>query len=130
MVDVDVNAGFGEVLGLKYSAIGPDRVLAEITVNPALHQPDGIVHGGVYCAIVEALGSVGGSRWYGDRGRVVGVNNSTDFLHAVREGTLYGEATPIHRGRLQQLWAVTIADAEDRLVARGTLRLANLPDSA
>jgi acyl-coenzyme A thioesterase PaaI-like protein len=36
-------------------------------------------------------------------------------------------ATPIHRGRRQQLWLVTITDADQRVVARGQVRLQNLP---
>ncbi|MFJ4657060.1 PaaI family thioesterase [Nocardia sp. NPDC088792] len=127
MVGDNINAGFGDVLGLKYSEVTSDRVAAELSINPTLHQPDGIVHGGVYSAVVEALGSVGGSHWYGERGRVVGVNNNTDFLRATREGTLYGVALPLHRGRAQQLWAVTITDSEGKLIARGNVRLANLP---
>lgn len=126
MVRTDINAGFGEVLGLEYSEVTGDRVAAEFVLNPTLHQPDGIVHGGVYCAVVEALASVGGSEWYGDKGRVVGVNNNTDFLRAIGDGILYGEALPVHRGRSQQLWTVAITDGEGRLVARGNVRLANL----
>ncbi len=57
---------------------------------------------------------------------MVGVNNNTDFLRAVGSGMLYGTAIPIHRGRRQQLWQVTIVDSDERLVARGQVRLQNL----
>ena len=36
--------------------------------------------------------------------------------------------TPIHRGRLQQLWLVEIHDEQARLIARGQVRLQNLRD--
>jgi acyl-coenzyme A thioesterase PaaI-like protein len=36
-------------------------------------------------------------------------------------------ATPLHRGRLQQLWLVEIDDQSGRTVARGEVRLQNLP---
>lgn len=39
---------------------------------------------------------------------------------------LYGRVEPIHRGRSQQLWLVTITDDDDRVVARGQVRLQNL----
>jgi acyl-coenzyme A thioesterase PaaI-like protein len=39
---------------------------------------------------------------------------------------VYGSAEPIHRGRRQQLWVVTITDDSDRVVARGQVRLQNL----
>jgi uncharacterized protein (TIGR00369 family) len=88
----------------------------------------GIVHGGVYCSMVESLASVAAYTWIAAKGggSVVGVNNNTDFLRAISSGTVYGAATPVHRGRRQQLWIVTISDSDDRLVARGQVRLQNL----
>ncbi|MGA4790807.1 PaaI family thioesterase [Nocardia sp. AB354] len=53
---------------------------------------------GVYSVIVEAAASLGAGLWLGDRGRVVGVNNTTDFLRAVHDGALTATATPIFRG--------------------------------
>jgi uncharacterized protein (TIGR00369 family) len=44
----------------------------------------------------------------------------------VNSGRLTATATPIHRGRSQQLWQVAITDEQDRLVARGQVRLQNL----
>ncbi len=118
---------FSDLIGLKYTEVSPDRVVGEWVVSPQLHQPAGIVNGGVYCTVIETLASVGGGVWYGDRGSVVGVNNNTDFLRAVRDGALRGIATPVHRGRLQQLWQVAITDEQDRVIARGQVRLQNLP---
>ena len=86
------------------------------------------MHGGVYCAMVESLASVAAYTWIDANGggSVVGVNNNTDFLRAISSGVVHGAAVPIHRGRRQQLWQVTIVDAEERLVARGQVRLQNL----
>lgn len=122
----DVTGTFEEVIGLQFTEITPDRVAASWTVKPHLHQPYGIVHGGAYCSVIETLASYAGAVWFGERGNVVGVNNTTDFLRAVREGTLTAVATPLHRGRLQQLWQVHITDEQDRLVARGQVRLQNI----
>ncbi|MGW5381723.1 PaaI family thioesterase [Nocardia sp. NPDC003963] len=124
----EINKGtFADLMGLRVTELGPDRVRGEWTVTPQLHQPAGIQNGGVLCTVVETLASTGGAAWYGGRGVVVGVNNNTDFLRAVREGTLQAEATPLHRGGMQQLWQVVITDADDRLIARGQVRLQNLP---
>ncbi|WP_437126399.1 PaaI family thioesterase [Nocardia mangyaensis] len=117
---------FTDLIGLRFTEVSADRVAGEWEVRPQLHQPAGIQNGGVYCTVIETLASVGAGVWFGDRGSVVGVNNNTDFLRAVREGVLTGEATPIHRGRSQQLWIVVITDAEGRTVARGQVRLQNL----
>jgi uncharacterized protein (TIGR00369 family) len=57
---------------------------------------------------------------------VVGVHNGTDFYRAAREGEMTSVATPVHRGRLQQVWLVETSDEQGRLVARGQVRLQNL----
>ena len=120
---------FVDYLGLELTSIGPDQVLARWTARPELHQPYGIVHGGAHCGVVETLASIGAATWLGDRGKVVGVNNNTDFYRAVEEGPLSSSAVPLHRGRSQQVWVVETRDAEDRLVARGQVRLQNLYQS-
>jgi 1,4-dihydroxy-2-naphthoyl-CoA hydrolase len=122
-------APFDKELGLVFTEISPDRTQAQLDVQSKLLQPMGIVHGGVHCAIVESLASVAAYTWLnanGGGGSVVGVNNNTDFLRAIGSGTIRGTAIPIHRGRRQQLWQVTIVDSDDRLVARGQVRLQNL----
>ena len=119
---------FGEHVGLRFVEAAPDRLVATWTVGPHLLQPYGIVHGGVHCTVVETLGSVGGAIWFGERGKVVGVNNSTDFYRAVTEGEITSTATAVHQGRSQQVWVVESRDADGRLVSRGQLRLQNLPN--
>lgn len=121
--------GFDEQLGLHITEAGPDRVVGTLDAAPHHQQPYGVVHGGVYCTIVESLCSTGAALWAMDQGMagVVGVANATDFLRAHRTGRLTGEATPIHRGRRQQLWETVIRrDGDGKPVARGTVRLQNL----
>ncbi|AEB44178.1 MULTISPECIES: PaaI family thioesterase [Micromonospora] len=126
----ELSTGFFALLGLEYGEASGDRVTVRWRVRPELLQPYGIQHGGVYCSVVETAASVGAGLWLGERGRVVGVSNQTDFLRPVGDGELTAIATPVHRGRSQQLWQVEITDAKDRLVARGQVRLQNLyPDS-
>lgn len=121
---------FPEHLGLEIIDAGIDRVTGALEVSPTHHQPYGVVHGGVYCSIVETLASIGGALWAMDQGMagVVGVANSTDFLRPHRSGRLEAEATPIHRGRSQQLWQVTITNEAGKLVARGQVRVQNLSE--
>ena len=129
-METTYTGGFVGWLGLEFSEVDGDRVVAAWDVRPDQHQPYGLVHGGIYCSVIESLASIGGAFWYGDRGQVVGVSNSTDFLRSTKEGRLTAKAEPVHRGRLQQLWLVEIRDPDDRLVARGQVRLQNLPAHA
>lgn len=125
-MDTDVPPGLFKLLGFEFDELTADRVRLSWTVTPDHHQPYGIVHGGVYCSAVESAASMGAAAWLGDAGTVVGVSNHTDFLRAASDGRMTAVATPIHRGRLQQLWLVEITDQAGRLVARGEVRLQNL----
>lgn len=131
-VPAGLGTGFDSEIGLTILEITPDGGRAELTIKDELLQPWGIVHGGVYCSIVESLASVSAHVWLtslGGGGTVVGVNNNTDFLRAISSGTVRAVSTPIHRGRRQQLWLITITDETDRLVARGQVRLQNITDA-
>jgi uncharacterized protein (TIGR00369 family) len=73
--------------------------------------------------MVEPLASTGAAIHARLDGRhTVGLENSTSFLEAVREGTLTGRATLLTRGRQNHVWAVEIHDDQDRLVAQGRVR--------
>jgi uncharacterized protein (TIGR00369 family) len=128
MDDQQLPPGLDRTFGFGYDEVSADRVVIRWTVDERHLQPYGIVHGGVYCAAVESSASIAGAIWYAERGKVVGVSNHTNFLRAAKTGdTLTATATPLHRGRLQQLWLVEIDDQTGRSIARGEVRLQNLP---
>jgi uncharacterized protein (TIGR00369 family) len=106
-----------------------ERVRATLTFTEEHHQPFGVVHGGFYAMVVEGLASYGACAAVADRGMyAVGVSNTTDFLRPVTAGEVEAVAEPIWQGRTQQLWQVMIRRTGDgKLVARGQLRLQNLP---
>lgn len=118
--------------GIEITETSSDACSGRIVINDNHHQPYGVVHGGVYCTLVETLASTGAALWAIENGMAgcVGVSNQTDFVRATREGVLLGSATPIHRGRTQQLWQVTVIREEDgKLAARGQVRLHNIKDT-
>ena len=119
---------FNETLGATLVEVSADRVVLTCPVAAHLLQPYGIVHGGVYCSLVESAASIGAGTWFAGRGNVVGVSNHTNFIRATRDGLLTATATPVQRGRTQQLWRVEI-ESGDRLVAVGEVRLANIEDA-
>ena len=124
-----LEVGLVKLLGVRVEEASGDRVVLSCPVTPDLHQPFGLVHGGVHATLAETAVSVGGALWFGDRGTVVGVSNHTDFLRAVREGELRADATPLTRGRTSQLWQVEISDGQGRLVAHAKVRLQNLAEA-
>ena len=117
--------GFADHPGIVVDSVDGDRVRVHVDVDERHHQYAGIVHGGVYATIVETVGSIAGWLRVRDSGRtVVGVTNVTDFFRPHTYGRLDAVAEPIHLGRSQHLWQVSITRFDDgKLVARGQLRL-------
>ena len=128
-VDLDAASAFVAATGLEVTEISGTRVAGHIDLGPQHHTPWGVVHGGVYCTVVESAASVGASTAVADRGQFsVGVGNSTDFLRPMTAGRLDVVAEPVQQGKTLQLWLVTLSRAEDgKLVARGQVRLQNVP---
>jgi len=120
----DRRGGFNRLIGLRFTSISYDEVVAELEVTKDLHQPYGLVHGGVYSAMIETLASVGAAMNALPFGQsCVGLENSTSFVRAVREGTLTGRATPVTRGRRTHVWQVQIEGADGKLAATGRVRM-------
>jgi uncharacterized protein (TIGR00369 family) len=123
--------GFERAIGLAFTRITPDEIVAEVQVTPALMQPYGIVHGGVYASIVETLASAGAAMHAMAEGKTsVGLENTTSFVRAVRGGVLVAVAAPVHRGRTSQVWEVKISDERGKLAATGRLRTMTLEPGA
>lgn len=115
--------------GIEITDASADACEGRLVLKDIHQQPYGVVHGGVYCTLIETLASTGAALWAMENGMAgcVGVSNQTDFLRATTDGVLIGAATPIHRGRTQQLWQVAVTREDDgKLVARGQVRLQNI----
>ena len=116
--------GWVKEMGVVILTATADEVTCEWEVGEKHHQGYGIVHGGVHCGVIETLASVGAAVVAHPRGqRVVGLENNTSFIRAVRSGKLHALAKPVTRGRSSQVWEVWISDAEEQLVAQGRVRL-------
>jgi uncharacterized protein (TIGR00369 family) len=116
--------GWVREMGIRILTASPDEVTCEWEVEEKHLQGYGIVHGGVHCGVIETLASIGAALVALPRGQqVVGLENSTSFIRAVRSGVLRGAARPVTRGRTTQVWEADVRDPEGRLVAQGRVRL-------
>jgi uncharacterized protein (TIGR00369 family) len=116
--------GWNRAMGVRFVRATLDEIVAEWTVGPEHRQAYGIVHGGVYCGVIETLASVGAALNAMTRAQsVVGLENHTSFIHAVRDGVLRCTAKPITRGRKSQVWEGTVTNEEGRTIATGRVRL-------
>jgi 1,4-dihydroxy-2-naphthoyl-CoA hydrolase len=125
------NSGWVAAMGIHFIHATADEVAAELQVGPEHCQPYGIVHGGVHSGLIETVASVGAALAAMPRGQsVVGLENHTSFLNAVREGMLRATARPLTRGRRTQVWEATVTDASGRAVASGRVRFLALEAGA
>lgn len=124
-VGVPESDAWARTLGIEFLEVTPERVLARLEAGPRHHQPMGVLHGGVYCSIVEAVASYGAGHHalaLGQKG-VLGVANATDFFRSHGAGELRCEGRPLHSGRSAHVWEVDVTRASDgKLVARGQVR--------
>ena len=125
--------GWVSAMGMTITHATKNEVRAELTIGTQHLQGYGIVHGGVHCGIIETLSSMGAYLFARERGQhVVGLENNTSFIRAVRTGAkLHAVATPVTRGRQTQVWQAQVLDEDERLVATGRVRLLCLePDQS
>lgn len=114
----------GESLGLQFTEIGDDYLVAEMPVNAATVQPFRLLHGGASVALAETLGSVAGflALREPDDHIVVGVDINATHLRSVREGgRVSGRVRPVRMGNTVQVWQIDIEDERGRAVCSSRL---------
>jgi uncharacterized protein (TIGR00369 family) len=119
------------LLGVEMVELTPERVVLQIAVGPKVHQPYGILHGGVSALLAESAASIGGALNVGPEHIVVGTELNCSHLRSMSSGTLIATATPIRRGQRVHVWAIDLTDQEGRqiCVARCTLQVLPAPTS-
>jgi uncharacterized protein (TIGR00369 family) len=119
---------FDRHYGLEVDEAGEELVRAHVPVEKHVTQPLGLVHGGVYASIAEALASLGTNIGVVPRGSVgLGMSNHSTFLRPIRQGTIHAVARRRHRGRTTWVWDVELTDDEERLCAVSRVTIAVRP---
>jgi len=121
-----------DLLDVEFLESGPDRVVLRIPIDWRVHQPYGILHGGVSALLAESAASLGAALAAGPDRSVVGIELNASHLRSVREGHLTAEATPVRVGRTVQVWRIALSDDDGRAIceARCTLSVLDRPGGA
>ncbi len=116
-------------LGVQVVEFGPEKVVLQVEVGPKVHQPFGILHGGVSALLAEGAASIGGAVSVGPGEIVVGTELNCSHLRSMTSGTLTATATPIRKGRTVHVWGIDLTDDQGRMicVARCTLQVLKAP---
>jgi 1,4-dihydroxy-2-naphthoyl-CoA hydrolase len=116
-------------LGIIFTTIGDDYLEASMPVDSRTKQPMGLLHGGANVVLAETIGSVAASMTIDPKKQfVVGLEINANHLKSVREGMVFGTATPIHLGNSTQVWEIKIKNTAGQLccISRLTMAILNI----
>lgn len=123
------NANVHDFLGIRTIEATPEKVILQLDVTANVHQPFGLLHGGVSALLAEGAASVGGVVSVEPGQAVVGTELNISHLRPMRSGVLTATATPIRKGRSVQVWAIEMTDERGRQisVARCSMQVIDSP---
>jgi len=112
-------------IGIEITDAGDDFLCGKMPVDHRTIQPFGLLHGEASVALAETLGSIaGGNKVYNKSDTVVGIAINANHLKSVRNGWVYGKATPICIGQKIQVWEIKISNDKNELICISSLTLA------
>lgn len=103
----------GSALGIVFTEVGEDYLVATMPVNANTVQPFRILHGGASVTLAETMGSVASTLCIEDWANqtAVGLEINANHLKSVREGgVVTGTCRPIRVGRQVHVWQIEIRD--------------------
>ncbi len=116
-----------EHLGIEFTEIGKDYLIATMPVDHRTKQPLGLLHGGASVALAETMGSLGATLCLDlNKQYPVGLEINTNHIKSANEGVVTGKAQPIHIGRGTQVWSIEIKNDKKQLVAISRITIAIL----
>jgi len=119
-----------DTLGITFTELGDDYLIAKMPVTSAVHQVDGVLHGGATAALAETVGSAACAIFCkSDEVMMRGIEVSANHVRGVRSGFVYAKATAVHKGRTMQHWDIRITNDENKLVSSCKLTTLTLPNA-
>lgn len=114
----------GSHVGMEVIELGDDYLIVSMPVDARTHQPMGLLHGGASVALAETVGSIAANIAVDDDHFCVGMEINANHVKAVRSGTVYGKATPLHLGKTSHVWEIKITTKAGDLVCVSRLTMA------
>ncbi|TDD95781.1 PaaI family thioesterase [Flavobacterium cellulosilyticum] len=107
-----------QTLNIVYVDAGSDFLTATMPVNPSVHQPMGLLHGGASVALAESVGSAASFLLVNaEQSEIRGIEISANHVKAKRNGIVTATARIIHKGSSIHLWEIRITDENESLIS-------------
>jgi len=117
-----------DTLSVTFVELGDDYLIAKMPVTSAVHQVDGVLHGGATAALAETVGSAACAIFCKSDDVIMrGIEVSANHVRGIRSGFVYAKAAAIHKGKTMQHWSIRITDDADKLVSSCKLTTLILP---
>ena len=112
------------LLGIEYTAIGDDFLVATMPVDSRTHQPHGLLHGGASVVLAETLGSVAANIAAAEGMVCVGLEVNANHIRSEKAGVVTGTTKAVHIGKTTQIWQTEIRNKREQLVCTSRLTVA------
>jgi len=120
-----------DLLGIEFTDVKPDKVLARITVRKDLCTVGDSLHGGAIMAFADTLGAVAAVLNMPQGSRTTTIESKTNFIGGAAIGTrVTGESVPVHKGRTTVVCQTTLRTEAGKLVALVTQTQLVIPAEA
>lgn len=105
------------LLGMKFTKVEPDEVIATLDVRRALGAWNGYLHAGTVTSLADTCCGYGTVRSLppGATGFTT-VELKSNMLGTAREGSVICTAHPIHKGRTTQVWDAEVRRGDNNAV--------------
>ena len=108
-------------LGVRAEKYTAEEVVLTLGWAPGLCTTGGILHGGVIMALADSAGAACAFlNLPKDASGTATIESKTNFLGAVRAGSVIATATPLHAGGTTIVVEMSVRDSASRLVAKVT----------
>lgn len=120
-----------ELMGIEFTDVTPEKVLARLTVRKDLCTVGDNLHGGAIMAFADTLGAVAAILNMPEGSRTTTIESKTNFIGGAPVGTIVqGESAPVHKGRTTVVCQTTIRTESGKLVALVTQTQLVIPGGA
>lgn len=108
-------------LGIRTETYAAEKVVLAMDWAPELCTAGGVLHGGALMALADSAGAACTflNLPEGASGTTT-IESKTNFMGAVRGGTVSATATVLHRGKTTVVVETSVSDTDGRLVAKVT----------
>jgi uncharacterized protein (TIGR00369 family) len=112
-------------LGIEFTEVGDDHLIATMPVDQRTIQPAGILHGGASAALAETVGSAASNYCIDPETKsAVGLDININHIRAARPGMITAIARPLHLGKMTHVWEIKIFNELKQLVSAARLTMA------